>query len=75
MGYDYFFQQCARQLLLSILISIESPLQILIFEIFVIIIFINAAPNRLGGARKVPLQVLILILKYYLGCNILYIPM
>jgi hypothetical protein len=31
-------------------------------------------PYRSGGARKVPLQVLILHLKYYLNCNILSIP-
>ena len=44
MGYDVFFQKCARQLLLSILISMESPLQILIFEIFIFYFFYQFCP-------------------------------
>jgi len=45
MGYDYFYQNIAEWLLLSMLISIDSPLQILIFDI--LIFFINAAPNMM----------------------------
>jgi hypothetical protein len=38
MGYEYFYQNIAEWLLLSMLISMDSPHQILNF-------FINAAPN------------------------------
>ncbi len=33
-GYDFFFRKCTGWLLLSILISMKSPLQILFFENF-----------------------------------------
>ena len=35
MGYEYFYQNIAGWLLLSMLISIDSPLQILILDNFV----------------------------------------
>ena len=34
MGYEYFYQNIAEWLLLSMLIFIDSPLQILILDIF-----------------------------------------
>ena len=49
MGYEYFYQNIAECLLLSMLISIDFPLQILILDIFLFNVFINAAPStRLG---------------------------
>jgi len=46
MGYEYFYQNITEWLLLSMLIYIESPLQILILDNFIFLyFFINAAPN------------------------------
>ena len=44
MGYEYFYQNIAEWLLLSMLIFIDSPLQILILDNF-FNFFINAAPT------------------------------
>jgi hypothetical protein len=41
-----FFQKCAEWLLFSMLVSMEPPLQILNFDIFIFIFyFINTAPT------------------------------
>ena len=45
MGYEYFYQNIAEWLLLSMLIFIDSPLQILILDNIFLIFFINAAPR------------------------------
>ncbi len=44
MGYEYFYQNLDRWLLLSMLISIESPLQILILDNFFIYFFYQCSP-------------------------------
>ena len=44
MGYEYFYQNIAEWLLLSMLIFIDSLLQILILDNFCLIFFIIAAP-------------------------------
>ena len=44
MGYEYFYQNFAEWLLLSMLIYIDSSLQILILDNFFLFFFINAAP-------------------------------
>ena len=44
MCYEYFYQNIAEWLLLSMLIFIDSSLQILILDFF-LIFFINAAPT------------------------------
>ena len=56
MGYDFVFQQCAGAgwLLLSMLISMESPLQILILEFYIFIIILSIVPLMLmdHGLRR-----------------------
>ena len=47
MGYEYFYQNIAEWLLLSMLIFIDSLIQLLILDNFFLIFFINAAPS--GG--------------------------
>ncbi len=44
MGYEYFYQNIAGWLLLSMLISIDFPLQILILDNFFIFIFYQYSP-------------------------------
>jgi len=68
MGYEYFYQNIAEWLLLSMLISIDSSLQILILDIFIFYFFINAAPNgKWFIAIDLPMCHLI---KYVLGTSI-----
>ena len=55
MGYEYFYQNIAEGLLLSMLIFIDSPLQILILDNF-FIFFINAAPTTVASGHKNQLQ-------------------
>ena len=43
MGYEYFYQNIAEWLLLSMLIFIDSPLQSLIVDIF-FLIFLSMQP-------------------------------
>ncbi len=45
MGYEYCFQKFTRWLLLSMLISTASILQLLILEKFFSVFFINTAPS------------------------------
>ncbi len=54
MGYEYFFQKFTRWLLLIMLISTVSILQIFNFGEFLSKFFINTAPSLKANATKVP---------------------
>ena len=44
MGYEYFYQNIAEWLLLSMLLFIDSPLQILILDILFFNFFYQCSP-------------------------------
>ena len=57
MGYEYFYQNIAEWLLLSMLISTDSPLQIFNFRQFIFLIFLSMQP-LVGGANSTTMLVL-----------------
>ncbi len=65
MGYEYFYQNFARWLLLSMLVSIESPLQILILDNLFFYFF-----NQCSPYQEYPKHEIYIASDYKISCSI-----